>query len=237
MDNYKVTDYNNEIDCIESCHDVDSDGIGEPTVQIETNRAAICGVIDSELTLSHSSYGEKIYVAIVAVSRHSGTADKLRVLFPERILQGYGRYPSVGETWSIKGQIRTYNVREGGRRLSVCVFAKEAECVHPDENDCCNDVFLDGYICKPPIYRKTPKDREICDILLAVNRKYKMSDYVPCILWGRNAQAMSKAEVGERAQVYGRLQSREYSKTLEDGTAETRTAYELSISSYCLQNF
>ena len=137
-----------------------------------------------------------------------------------------------GEFIQISGQFRSYNRHEEKKnRLVLSVFAREAVFVEAEDDKVkSNQIFLDGFICKPPVYRKTPLGREIADMLVAVNRPYGKSDYIPCISWGRNARFASNFEVGSRVQIWGRIQSREYVKKLEDDRTEKRTAYEVSVS-------
>jgi len=142
------------------------------------------------------------------------------------------RQSYIGQHVKVDGQFRSYNRYEENRnRLILSVFAQELEFVYEiPEGEKNNWIFLDGYICKEPIYRKTPLGRQIADLLIAANRSYGKSDYIPCICWGRNARFVSGISIGSRVQVYGRIQSREYVKKLDDGVAEKRTAYEVSVN-------
>lgn len=205
----------------------------------ETNNSAyISGVIAEEFCYSHEVCGEKFYTSIVDVERKSGVIDKVPIMVSERladvgsILIGDGDVTDkwVGERVYIYGQFRSFNKHDGNRNhLTLHLFAWEFFCIDNTEYDD-NSIELDGFICKEPIYRKTPYGREICDILLAVNRPYGKSDYIPCICWGRNARFASGLEAGTRLKVQGRIQSREYFKEISDGYSERRTAYEVSIS-------
>lgn len=205
----------------------------------ETNNSAyISGVIAEEFCYSHDVYGEKFYTSIVDVERKSGVIDKVPIMVSERLadvgslLIGDGDVTDkwVGGRVYIYGQFRSFNKHDGNRNhLILHLFAREFFYIDDTGQDE-NSIELDGFICKEPIYRDTPNKREICDILLAVNRPYGKSDYIPCICWGRNARFASDMEVGTRIRVQGRIQSREYTKKLSDAESETRTAYEVSLS-------
>lgn len=197
---------------------------------IENNQVTLMGTIVSEFTYSHELFGEGFYMTSIKVDRLSESADIIPMMISERLVDVNADY--TGEKIIVNGQFRSYNRHEERKnRLVLSVFAREIEFVDEiAENARTNQIFLDGFICKEPIYRKTPLGREIAELLLAVNRPYRKSDYIPCICWGRNARYVSRFNVGERCAVWGRIQSREYTKTLEDGTQEIRTAYEVSIS-------
>lgn len=195
----------------------------------ETNNSAyISGVIAEEFCYSHEVCGEKFYTSIVDVERKSGVIDKVPIMVSERLVD-------VKEDWSgervyIYGQFRSFNKHDGNRNhLILSLFAREFYEINDSKYDD-NSIELEGFICKEPIYRDTPNKREICDILLAVNRPYGKSDYIPCICWGRNARFASGLEVGTRLKVHGRIQSREYFKEISEGYSERRTAYEVSLS-------
>lgn len=196
------------------------------------NIAHFCGNVDSELKYSHEVFGEKFYTFMLKVERLSGQTDCLPFIVSERLLGNMNI--SCGDRLCLDGQIRSYNViKDGKSRLVLQVFVKEitpAEEGIPDENS----IYLQGYICKPPVYRITPFSREIADVLLAVNRAYNKSDYIPCICWGRNARYCEHLETGQYMSVTGRLQSREYQKKSADGEVETRVAYEVSVGKMCL---
>ena len=166
----------------------------------------------------------------VAVNRLSNYLDYIPLMISERLIDISRDY--VGEYIRIGGQFRSYNRHEEKKnRLVLSVFAREVEFLDEEvENAKTNQIFLDGYICKPPVYRKTPLGREIADLLIAVNRPYGKSDYIPCICWGRNARFASGFEVGGHAQIWGRIQSREYMKKLSETESERRIAYEVSVS-------
>ncbi len=192
-----------------------------------TNFALISGKICSTLEKSHQVEGEEFYEFKVAVDRLSKVTDVVPVTVSERSL--VGKTLKEGDLVKVCGEYRSYNKLVSDKsRLILHVFAKEIEvCESLEEN--LNEVKLTGFLCKNPVYRKTPFDREICDILLAVNRpNYHKTDYVPCILWGRNARFMAEQNVGCKVELTGRIQSREYSKTSPDGQIEVKTAYEVS---------
>ena len=196
---------------------------------IENNRVSVIGEIVSGFTFSHEVFGEGFYMVDVAVNRLSDQADIIPLMVSERLLD-VGRDYS-GSTMEAIGQFRSYNRHEEKKnRLILSVFVRELGFVEEEDAQKTNQIFLDGYICKPPIYRKTPLGREIADLLLAVNRPYGKSDYIPCISWGRNARYASGFEVGTRVHIWGRVQSREYTKKMNETECEKRIAYEVSIS-------
>ena len=193
----------------------------------KNNKVYFTGEIVSEATFSHEVYGEGFYELFVKVMRLSGQADILPVTISERIIQKNDL--GVGSTICALGQFRSYNKLENGRsRLMLTVFVREIVENVPSRNP--NSIVLSGYICKPPIYRTTPFNREIADLLIAVNRAYNKSDYIPCIAWGRNARFVQNLKVGDRVALSGRIQSREYQKKLTEEDVVTMTAYEVSIS-------
>ncbi len=193
----------------------------------KNNRVYLTGEIVSDATFSHEVYGEGFYEFFVKVMRLSGQADVLPVTISERLISG-GEL-SKGKQLSAIGQFRSYNKIENGKsRLMLTVFIRELVDEDPDKNP--NNILLSGYICKPPVYRTTPFNREIADVLVAVNRAYNKSDYIPCIAWGRNARFVKSLSVGDRIAVSGRIQSREYQKKLSDTEMRTMTAYEVSVS-------
>jgi len=199
----------------------------------ENNHLVLVGKVVSEKTYSHEIYGEKFYLFNLEVIRLSSTTDIIPITISERLLTDIDL--TIGKGLEIEGQFRSYNNYENERnRLVLTVFAKEVKEAIIDEEDkelVTNEVELVGYICKKPIYRQTPFGREIADILLAVNRAYNKSDYIPCIAWGRNARFCQNMEVGTEVKLVGRVQSRTYEKKHEDGTVETRVAYEVSVAS------
>ena len=197
---------------------------------IENNQVTIMGKIASEFFYSHEIYGEGFYMVDVEVERLSDSTDLIPVMVSERLLDVNQDY--TGQLISVSGQFRSYNRHEEKKnKLVLSVFAREIEFIdRVDENTKSNQIFLDGFICKEPIYRKTPLGREIADLLLAVNRPYGKSDYIPCICWGRNARFASTFQVGDRCIVWGRIQSREYMKKISEEELEKRVAYEVSVS-------
>ncbi|MBQ4537442.1 MAG: single-stranded DNA-binding protein [Lachnospiraceae bacterium] len=197
---------------------------------IENNQVTVMGEIVSEFSFSHEIFGEGFYMVDVRVKRLSDSYDVIPVMVSERLLDVTANY--VGELICVNGQFRSYNRHEERKnRLVLSVFAREIEFVDElEESSRTNQIFLDGYICKEPIYRKTPLGREIADLLLAVNRPYGKSDYIPCICWGRNARYANNFKVGERCAIWGRIQSREYMKKLDEEHVEKRVAFEVSVS-------
>ncbi len=197
---------------------------------MENNQVEIMGRIASEFVFSHQVFGEGFYLVDVLVKRLSDSEDRIPVMISERLMDITQDY--IGEYIHVIGQFRSYNRHEEKRnRLVLSVFARELSFVEEeDETMKTNQIFLDGYICKPPVYRKTPLGREIADLLLAVNRPYGKSDYIPCICWGRNARFASAFQVGGHVMIWGRIQSREYIKRLSEEESEKRTAYEVSVS-------
>ena len=193
------------------------------------NRISIFGTIDSELTYSHDVYGEAFYTFYLKVPRLSNAHDLLPVTISERIIEIDDFV--IGRGACVFGQIRSYNSyleEERRNKLILTVFAKDCKLI--DNAKSPNEVYLDGFICKPTIYRTTPFGREISDILIAVNRSYNKSDYIPCIAWGRNAKFAGKLVVGDNIRLWGRMQSRNYQKKLANGEILEKMAYEVSIS-------
>ena len=196
----------------------------------ENNQVSIVGEIVSDFRFSHEVYGEGFYMVDVAVNRLSNYMDYIPLMISERLIDV--NEDMVGQNIYVTGQFRSFNRHEEKKnRLVLSVFAREVEFVEDDdENMKSNAIFLDGYICKPPVCRKTPLGREIADLLIAVNRPYGKSDYIPCICWGRNARFASGFDVGGHVQIWGRIQSREYVKKLSETQTEKRVAYEVSVS-------
>lgn len=197
---------------------------------IENNQVTVMGEIVSQFVYSHEIFGEGFYMAELQVARLSESMDIIPLMVSERLLDVNEDYR--GSLVAVVGQFRSYNRHEERKnRLVLSVFAREIEFVDEiTESAKTNQIYLDGYICKPPIYRKTPLGREIADLLLAVNRPYGKSDYIPCICWGRNARFAAGFEVGARCIVVGRIQSREYVKKVSEEDVEKRVAYEVSVS-------
>ena len=196
----------------------------------ENNQVSIVGEVISEFVYSHEAFGESFYMIELSVNRLSDSNDVIPVMVSERLMDVTKSY--VGQYAHVLGQFRSYNRHEESRnRLVLSVFAREISFVDEvEESAKSNQIYLDGYICKEPIYRKTPLGREIADLLLAVNRPYGKSDYIPCICWGRNARYAAGFEVGSRCAVWGRIQSREYMKKLSEDEIEKRVAFEVSVS-------
>lgn len=196
---------------------------------LETNSAVLVGIVLSQPVVSHKSYGEIFYCLIVGVDRKSGYRDVIQIIVSERLI--WNLEFELGDLVEVLGQIRTYNEEQDGRnKLNVVVFAREFRRSDEDsrtEHE--NKITLEGFICKKPIGRISPLGREICDIMLAVNRMYNKSDYIPCIAWGRNAGYASNLSVGTKISVTGRIQSREYRKRDPEGNITVKTAYEVSI--------
>jgi len=210
------------------------------TNYLENNYLTLVGKVTGEKRFSHEIYGEKFYVFDLEIPRLSGNADIIPITVSERIATD--EMLTEGKNLLVKGQFRSYNSYDTQKnRLILTVFAKDVIEVEekPEDEDnemvkkdmVTNEVVLIGYICKKPIYRQTPFGREIADILLAVNRAYNKSDYIPCIAWGRNARFCQNLEVGTKVKLVGRVQSRTYEKKYEDGTVENRVAYEVSVGS------
>lgn len=194
----------------------------------DTNIVNLRGELGEELTFSHEIFGEKFYSAKIKIHRLSDTYDILPITISERLLQEVNL--NENNLVDVVGQLRSYNKNINSRnKLVLTVFAREIKVVDGEAKDP-NNIFLDGYICKEPIYRKTPLGREIADLLVAINRPYNKSDYIPSIVWGRNAKFAKNLKVGDRIQMWGRVQSRDYEKKLESGEVEKRVAYEVSIS-------
>ena len=197
--------------------------------QIENNVVTIMGKVVSKLDFSHEVYGEGFYIFYLEVPRLSDVSDMLPVTISERLLHNVNF--KEGECFEIEGQFRSYNNYDNQfNKLMLTVFARDIKPVEDITNvKNPNEIFLNGYICKKPIYRTTPFGREISDMLLAVNRQYNKSDYIPCIAWGRNARYSEGLTVGENVKVWGRVQSRSYQKKLEDGQVINKVAYEVSV--------
>ncbi len=202
-----------------------------PSTSLDNNIVSISGKVISSPEFSHEVYGEGFYITYLKVPRLSETYDELPVIFSERLVSP--EEVKIDSYISVEGQFRSYNNynNKNGRKLMLLVFAREME-FHEEEvtQKNPNQIFLNGFVCRKPQYRTTPFGREISDILLAVNRAYNKSDYIPCIAWGRNARYASTFEVGDNIKIWGRVQSRVYQKKLSDDQVEERVAYEISVS-------
>lgn len=198
--------------------------------KLESNMVTLVGKIAGEKDFSHEMYGEGFYHYLLEIPRLSETSDYLPLTISERLLYDANLDPT--DKVKVEGQLRSYNkFSEGNNRLVLTVFVRELEkIVTLEEIKNPNQIYLEGFICKPPVYRETPFGREITDILLAVNRPYNKSDYIPCIAWGRNARFSAKLGVGAHIRSWGRIQSRSYQKKLPDGTLLNKVAYEVSVS-------
>lgn len=195
---------------------------------IENNKVRIVGEIVGQFEYSHEVFGENFYIGQLKIERTSGILDFIPITVSERMVD-------VSADWNgifveVEGSFRSYNKKdEEKRKLLLSVFVRDFnQLENASYND--NDVELDGYICKETICRKTPLGREVADLLIAVNRPYGKSDYIPCIAWGRNAVYLAELEVGTHIKLCGRIQSREYTKRISDTETETKTAYEVSVS-------
>lgn len=202
-----------------------------PNTPLDNNSVSISGKVISSPEFSHEVYGEGFYITYLRVPRLSDTYDELPVIFSERLVDP--EEVKVDSYLSVDGQFRSYNNynSKSGRKLMLMVFAREIEFYEEEvthKNP--NQIYLNGFVCRKPMYRTTPFGREISDILLAVNRAYNKSDYIPCIAWGRNARYASTFEVGDNIKLWGRVQSRVYQKRLSDDEIEERVAYEISVS-------
>ena len=192
-----------------------------------TNKVFLTGEILSQPVYSHEMFGEGFFETTIAVKRLSDQVDVLPITISERLIAE--KDIKVGDNVTLYGQFRSYNkIVDGKSRLMLTVFVREVLDYDPDSNP--NAIELIGFICKPTVYRTTPFNREICDLLVAVNRAYNKSDYIPCIAWGRNARFVKYLTVGEQVAVYGRIQSREYQKKVGDEQFVTKTAFEVSVS-------
>lgn len=198
--------------------------------KLDNNETQLIGIIDSDLEFNHELFGESFFNFFLKVGRLSDTFDIIPVTISERLLKGMSF--KKNDLVKITGQFRSYNNYLGdGRKLILTVFARDIEYVSEKETiKNPNYIYLNGFICKQPVYRTTPFGSEISDILLAVNRAYNKSDYIPCIAWGRNARYSQTLEVGQNIKIWGRIQSREYQKKISEEKVVTRVAYEVSIS-------
>ena len=200
------------------------------TDNILNNEVELTGTLETDLKFSHEVYGEVFYSFVIRVLRLSDISDLINVTISERLIKDINL--SKGDTVNITGQFRSYNnYTDTGNKLMLTVFARDIN-TSPDETmfKNPNSIYLNGFLCKKPVYRTTPFGREITDLLVAVNRAYNKSDYIPCIAWGRNARFAGSLEVGENIKIQGRIQSRDYQKKISETENITKTAYEISIS-------
>ncbi len=196
---------------------------------IANNRAEVIGTVLDELVFSHEIYGEKFYTFTLCIPRLSGISDNVKVMVSDRLLSDISL--NIGDEIEVDGQFRSYNSYENGdNRLVLTVFAKDLRYAEETEEKNPNSLYLNGFICKAPVYRTTPFGREITDLLLAVNRSYNKSDYIPVIAWGRNARFCKSINVGDNIKIWGRIQSRVYQKHISEDEVIEKTAYEVSVS-------
>lgn len=196
---------------------------------MDSNTVTLVGKIIKEREFSHEIYGEGFYLYTIEIPRLSESSDNLPLTVSERLLVDLKL--KLGDCVKVEGQLRSYNKYiNGNNKLVLTIFVRDIVKTEGEEIKNPNQIYLDGFICKQPIYRETPFGREITDLLVAVNRSYNKSDYIPCIAWGRNARFSSKLEVGDHIRIWGRIQSRQYQKKFSDGTAINKVAYEVSIS-------
>lgn len=197
------------------------------------NQVIIAGKVLYNFKFDHETHGNKLYKTEIEVSRLSGHTDTIPVIISEQLLKDklLEKIDLSGQFINIQGRFRSYNYHnENTNHLVLYLYANDVEVVLSDESKCENNIYLNGYICKKPTYRTTPLGREITDLLVAVNRPYGKSDYIPCICWGRNASFAENFQVGEHVQLWGRIQSREYQKKISENEVENRVAYEVSVS-------
>lgn len=203
------------------------------------NYAHLVGKVLEGPVFDHKVYGQAYYRIVLGILRKSGYEDRIRLIVPEKLLGG--RAPREGEILEAKGQIRTYNKEEAGRsKLEIVVFVKDLKYTRKEKSDhsryeedfalgiSLNEIFIEGFVCKQPIRRTSPLGREICDLMIAVNRAYNKSDYIPVIAWGRNASRCENLKIGDKVVIEGRIQSRSYRKITEEGNQIIKTAYEVS---------
>lgn len=195
----------------------------------DNNRAEVIGIVSDEPKISHEIYGEKFFVFTLRIPRLSGISDNVKVMVSDRLLADMP--VSAGDAIEVEGQFRSYNDYENGdNRLVLTVFAKDIRRAEAEKEKNPNSLYLNGFICKAPVYRTTPFGREITDLLLAVNRSYNKSDYIPVIAWGRNARYCKNINVGDNIKIWGRIQSRIYQKHISEEEVVEKTAYEVSVS-------
>ena len=197
-------------------------------VKEDTNIVNLKGTIENNLQFSHEIFGEKFYTTKIKINRLSESYDVLPITISERLLEEVDL--NENKLVKVTGQLRSYNKNiDNKNRLVLTIFVRDIKQEEEDNKDP-NSIFLDGYVCKEPIYRKTPLGREITDLLVAINRPYNKSDYIPSIVWGRNAKFARNLNVGDRIQIWGRIQSRFYEKKIDEETTVKKVAYEVSVS-------
>ena len=206
------------------------------------NTVHLIGTVLGGPVFDHKVYGQAYYMMVLGIKRKSGYVDRIRLIVSENSLGG--RSPQAGKMLEVNGQIRTYNKEISGRnKLEILVFVRDFKYIKKETNDCSiyaedteylNEISIEGFICKPPVRRTSPLGREICDLMVAVNRPYNKSDYIPAIAWSRNASWCESLQVGDKVMIQGRIQSRNYHKTTEDGNQVMKTAYEVSVGNIYL---
>ena len=201
--------------------------------ELENNNIVkVSGEITKEPIFSHEMYGEGFYEFSIKIKRLSNIFDIIPVTISERLMQDISL--NIGDRVRFVGQYRSYNKLVNDKsKLCLTIFVREFvdDCQYDE-----NEVEMTGFVCKNPIYRTTPFNREICDVLIAVNRSYNKSDYIPCIAWGRNARYVKNFKIGDKVSMSGRIQSRVYQKKLDSGEIVLKTAYEVSLNKVCLEN-
>ncbi len=199
---------------------------------MSNNEAVAIGKVAELPEFSHRHFDEDFYVFELEIPRLSENYDTIKVMISDKLISA--QEICIGDIFEVHGQFRSYNNYSGsGNKLMLVLFSKEIFQRNEDaltSEDKPNSLYLSGYICKEPVYRTTPFGREITDLLVAVNRAYGKSDYIPCIAWGRNAKYASKLSVGDHIEIWGRMQSREYHKKLENDDVVVKKAYEISVS-------
>ena len=209
--------------------DILAEGVYKLISESTNNEVFLRGTVDSPLTYSHEVYGEGFYSFFIKIFRLSNISDRICVTVSERLIKESDI--CEGMDVAVEGQFRSYNnYSQEGNKLILTVFARDIFFTEESGEKNPNQIYLNGFLCKEPVYRTTPFGREITDLLIAVNRAYNKSDYIPCIAWGRNARFSSTLAVGDNIKIWGRIQSREYQKKIGEEETITKTAYEISVS-------
>lgn len=196
----------------------------------KSNIVHLCGRVLRGPAYSHKTYGEVFYIVVLGICRKSGYEDRIRLMISDKILGG--RSPRDGELLEISGHIRTYNKEVNGKsKLEITILVREMKYLKRENFSYNNEIYMEGFICKDPVRRTSPLGRELCDLMIAVNRLYNKSDYIPSIAWGKNAAFCESLKVGDKVAIVGRIQSRDYRKFTEEGYLITKTAYEVSVKS------